>query len=266
MIGALMAYAELRQPQMINSLSIAGISTPATLVGLVSVQTAEVLAGIVLAQVVSPGTPVIYAAAGSNADMASAMLSIGSPEDAVVSIINGQLCNYYQIPCRTSGALTDSKLPDAQAGYEAAITLMAGPISGGNFMLHAVGILDSYNTASYEQLIIDNEIVGYVKRIMRGVDVNEETLAYEVIKEVGPRGNFLLEEHTLDHFRDEFYQPTLSTRQAYGVWEKNGRDAAQRANASWKKILEEYQESTLDPEVERDLHRYMDKLFGQFQK
>lgn len=261
MIGALMAYAEARQPQMINSLSIAGLSTPTTLVGLVSVQNAEVLAGIVLAQVISPGTPVIYAAAGSNCEMSNVMLSIGSPEDAVVSIINGQLCNYYQIPCRTSGALTDSKISDIQAGYESAITLMAGPISGGNFMLHAAGILDSYNTASYEQMVIDNEIIGYIKRIMRGVTVDEETLAYDVIEEIGPQGNFLVHEHTIEYFRDEFYRPTLSDRQTAGQWEQSGSlDAAQRANKKWKEILANYGESTLCSEVDRDLRRFMENL------
>lgn len=261
MIGALMAYAETRQPQMINSLAIAGITAPTTLVGLVSVQNAEVLAGIVLAQAVSPGTPVIYAAAGSNCEMSNVMLSIGSPEDAVISIINGQLCQYYQIPCRTSGALTDSKIPDTQAGYEAALTLMAGPISGGNFMLHAVGILDSYNTASYEQMIIDNEIVGYIKRIMRGVTVNEDTLAYDVIEEVGPQGNYLLHEHTLDYFREEFYRPTLSDRMTPGQWVENGSlSAAQRANAKWKKILADYGESTLSSEVDRELRKFLENL------
>lgn len=261
MIGALMAYAEARQPQMINSLAMAGITTPATLVGLVSVQNAEVLAGIVLAQTISPETPVIYAAAGSNCEMSNMMLSIGSPEDAVVSIINGQLCDYYNIPCRTSGALTDSKIPDAQAGYEAALTLLSGPISGGNFMLHAVGILDSYNTASYEQLIIDNEIVGYVKRIMRGVEVNDETLAYDVIEEIGPQGNFLVHEHTLEYYRDEFYRPTLSDRRSPDQWEGDGSlSAAQRANAKWKEILADYGESTLPAETDKALKDFMDKI------
>lgn len=261
MMGALMAYAEYRQPQMINSLSIAGISTPATLVGLVSVQNAEVLAGITLAQLISPGTPVIYAAAGSNCEMSNVMLSIGSPEDAVVSIINGQLCNYYQIPCRTSGALTDSKIPDGQAAYEAAITLMAGPISGGNFMLHSVGILDSYNTASYEQLIIDNEIIGYIKRIMRGVTVDEETLAYDVIEEVGPQGNFLVHEHTLDWFREEFYMPKLSDRHTPDQWASLGSlDSAQRANKKWKEILESCGEATLDPAIDKELRAYIERL------
>lgn len=261
MIGALMAYAEARQPQMINSLSIAGLSTPTTLVGLVSVQNAEVLAGIVLAQTVSPGTPVIYAAAGSNCEMSNVMLAIGSPEDAVVSIINGQLCNYYQIPCRTSGALTDSKISDIQAGYESAITLMAGPISGGNFMLHAAGILDSYNTASYEQMVIDNEIIGYIKRIMRGVEVDEETLAYDVIEEIGPQGNFLVHEHTIEYFRDEFYRPILSDRQTAGQWEQSGSlDAAQRANKQWKEILANYGESTLSTEIDKDLRKFMQNL------
>lgn len=258
-LGAIMAYAEFGQPQLINSLSIAGMTAPATLPGLVSVQNAEVLAGIVLAQCVNPGTPVVYSASGSNAEMSSGVLSIGSPEDAVVSLLNGQLCKYYQIPCRISGALSDSKLMDSQAAYESAITLMMAQMAGGNFILHSAGIIESYNTTSYEKLIVDNEIIGFIKRIAQGEKIDENSLAYEAIEETGPQGTFLIHEHTVENFREEFYRPTLSDRLPYEQWKANGAEPAEvRANKKWKEILASYEGSTLTSEVDAQMKKYLE--------
>lgn len=260
-LGAIMAYAEYSQPQLINSLSMAGMTTPATVAGLVSVQNAEVLAGIVLAQCVNPGTPVVYSASGSNADMSSGRLAIGSPEDAVVSLVNGQLAKYYQIPCRNSGALSDSKMLDTQAAYESTLTVAMAQMSGGNFILHAAGIIDTYNTTSYEKLIIDNEILGYMRRIAQGVEVNEDTLAYDVIEEVGPKGTFLIEDHTVEHFRNEFYIPTLSNRSTYDQWVSNGSEPLEKsANRKWKEILANYEEPSLPKDIDADLKKYMDNI------
>lgn len=260
-LGAIMAYAETGQPQLINSLSMAGMTTPATLAGLVSLQNAEVLAGIVLAQCVNPGTPVVYSASGSNVDMSSGALTIGSPEDAVVSLLNGQLAKYYQIPCRISGALSDSKMMDSQAGYESAITLLMAQMAGGNFILHSAGIIETYNCTSYEKLIVDNEIIGYCKRINQGVAVSEETLAYEAIKEVGPGGVFLTHDHTVENFRDEFYLPTLSNKKSYEQWAEEGALPIEKvANAKWKEILASYGESTLPADIDADLRKYMENL------
>lgn len=256
-----MAYAETGQAQLINSLSIAGMTTPVTIPGLVSVQNAEVLAGIVLAQCVNPGTPVVYSASGSGGEMSSGVLAIGSPEDAIVSLINGQLAKYYQIPCRISGALSDSKTIDAQAAYESAITLMMAQMAGGNFILHSAGIIETYNCTSYEKLIVDNEIIGYCKHIAKGVEVNDETLAFDDIEEVGPQGTFLVSENTLDYFRDVLYVPTLSDRKTYEQWKANGAlTAEQRANKKWKELLENYEGSTLDNETDAALKKYMESL------
>ena len=260
-LGAIIAYAETGQAQLINSLSIAGMTTPVTVAGLVSVQNAEVLAGIVLAQCVNPGTPVIYSASGSGAEMSSGVLAIGSPEDAIVSLVNGQLAKYYQIPCRISGALSDSKTMDSQAAYESAITLAMAQMAGGNFILHAAGIIETYNCTSYEKLIVDNEIIGYMKYIDRGVAVNEDTLAFEAIEEVGPQGTFLVHDHTLDYFRDELYIPTLSNRKTYEQWVADGALPIEKeANAKWKEILASYGESTLSSEVDANMRKYMESL------
>lgn len=258
-LGAIRAYAETGQPQLINSLSMAGMTTPATLAGLVSVQNAEVLAGIVYAQCINPGTPVVYSASGSNTEMGSGLLIIGTPEDALVSLVNGQLAKYYKIPCRISGALSDSKMMDSQAAYESAVTIMMAQMAGGNFILHSAGILEAYICTSYEKLIVDNEILGYLKHINRGVEVNEDTLAYDVIEEEGPQGTFLINEHTVEHFREEFYWPTLSDRAGYDQWKANGALSAEtRANMKWKKILEDYPGSTLPADVEKDMLKYME--------
>ena len=259
MAGAIFAYAEAGQPHLVNSLSIAGATTPATLAGLVSLQNAEVLAGIVLSQCINPGNPVVYSASGSNAEMATGSLAIGSPEDAVVSLVNGQLAKFYQIPCRISGALSDSKMMDSQAAYEAAITLMMAQMAGGNFILHSAGIIDTYNLTSFEKLIVDNEIIGYIKRINQGVTVNEDTLAYDVIKEVGPQGQFLTHEHTFNHFRTEFYRPTLSNRQNIQQWKQEGSKPIEEvANAKWKQLLADYVEPALPADVDADLKKYVD--------
>ena len=260
MAGAIIAYAEYGQPQLINSLVMAGSTTPVTIAGAIAVQNAEVLAGIVLAQLVNPGTPIVYSAAGTNTDMSTGSLSIGSPEDALFSLINGQLCKHYQIPCRISGAITDSKTPDAQAGYESMMNLMTAEMAGGNYILHAVGILESFNAVSYEKYVIDHEMIGMIKRINQGVTVDEETLAYDIIKEVGPRGAFIDQDHTAEHFREEIYMPSAITDRANHVnWVANGElDTQQRATAMWKRLLEEYVEPTLPSDVEKDMRKFIE--------
>lgn len=256
MAGAIIAYAEYRQPQLVNSLCLAGATSPATIAGSIAVQNAEILAGIVLAQLVNPGTPIVYSASGSSTDMRFGNLSIGAPEGALFSLVNGQLAKYYKIPCRISGTLSDTKQVDAQAGYESMMTLMMAQMAGGNFILHAAGILDTYNCISFEKLMIDDEIIGMVKRIGRGVTVNDDTLAFDVIKQVGPRGEFITNRHTFSHFRTEFYQTQLSDRARVN---QDGLTIEQRANARWKKMLNEYVQPALPAEIDAALRRYIEQ-------
>lgn len=259
MTGGLIAGAEYSQPMCINSLPIAGATAPVTLAGTLAVQNAEILAGIVLSQLVNPGCPVIYSAAGAAGDMGSGNLALGSPEDAIFSLATSQLAKYYNIPCRQSGAICDSQTPDAQAGYESMMNLMTSVMAGGNYILHACGILDSFNTVSFEKMVIDNEMIGMVKRIVRGVDMDEESQAMDVIAEAGPQGEFISCDHTFDNFRDCLYMPTLSWRGSFPRWqEKGAQDTLARANAKWKKLLEDYEEPTLDPDVDRDLRAFIE--------
>lgn len=257
-LATLMVFARYGQIQLINSLAMAGATAPVTLAGNVAVQNAEILAGIVLAQCINPGTPVIYSASGSNANMKTCSLTIGSPECALMSLINGQMAKFYQLPCRISGTITDSKCYDPQMGYESMMNLMTAEMAGGNFILHAGGIMATYDTVSFEKSMIDYEMMGLVRRIHRGIDVNEETLAYDVIKEVGPRGEFLTEEHTLEYFREEHYNPFISDSRNVTQWENEGRKTVtDRAALKWKQMLEEYVQPEFPADLDRELKSYL---------
>lgn len=260
MAGAIIAYAEFNQAQLVNSLSIAGATTPATFAGTVALQNAEILAGIILAQCVNPGCPIVYSASGSNAEMRTGALSIGSPEDAIFSLINGQLAKFYKMPCRVSGTLSDSKMMDSQAAFESAITGIMSQLAGGNFVLHSAGIIETYNCISLEKLMIDHEMLGYFKHIGRGVEVNDDTLAYDAIAEVGPQGEFLSNAHTFTHFRKTFYQPFITNRQNAEQWREDGAlPLEQSANAKWKEMLKAYVEPALPADIDADLQKYVDE-------
>lgn len=261
MTGALMEYAKAGQPQLISSLSIAGSTSPATLAGTLVVQNAEVLAGIVLAQLVREGTPVVYAAASSSTDMRYGTLSIGAPENALCVNATAQLARFYNLPCRGGGCISDAKVPDAQGAYESMMNLLMAEVSGINFVLHAAGILESYNCMSYEKFILDDEICGMVKRIRRGLEVNDDNLALDVIAEVGAGGHFLDKEHTYMHFKSEFFLPTLSNRSAFDLWKDNGAlQAMEVANKKWKEALEKFEAPDLPAEIDKELQHFIAEL------
>lgn len=261
MLGALMEYAKAGQPQLISSLAIAGETGPATLAGNLALQTAEILAGIVLTQLVREGAPVIFSGSSSNAEMRSGALSIGSPEMAMNTAATAQMARYYNLPSRSGGAVCDAKVPDAQAAYESMMSLSMAQVSGVNFVLHSAGILESYNCMSYEKFIIDDEMCGIIKRIKRGYEVNEDTLGLDVIKEAGPGGHFIDKDHTFEHFRTEFYQPQLSNRDGFDDWYAKGSpQCTEAASKRCKEILESYEAPGLPADVNRDLQKYIEKM------
>jgi trimethylamine--corrinoid protein Co-methyltransferase len=261
MLGALLEYAAAGQPALVASLAIAGATGPVTLAGNLALQNAEVLAGIVLAQLVREGTPVIFGGASSNAEMRNGTLSIGSPEMAMNAAATAQMARYYKLPVRCGGAVCDAKSPDAQASYESMMNLLTAMVCGANFVLHSAGILESFNCMSYEKFIIDDEMCGMIKRIHRAIDVNPDTLAFDVIKAVGPGGHFLDRDHTFDHFRTEFYQPHLSNRQDFVTWHTNGSSwSSAIANQKVKEILNTYQAPELPADVDKDLQKFIATL------
>jgi len=261
MLGALMEYARAGQPQLISSLSIAGATGPVTLAGNLALQNAEILAGIVLAQLVREGTPVVFAGVSSIAEMRSGALSIGSPEMAMNTAATAQMARYYNLPSRSGGAVCDAKIPDAQAAYESMMSLLMAQVSGINFVLHTAGIIDTYNCMSYEKFIIDDEMCGRVKRIKKGFKVNDDTLGLNAIKEVGPGGHFLDKDHTFKHFRGELYQPILANCDDFDGWlAKGSPQSMEAANKKCKEILDSYEVPELSADVDKDLLKFIENL------
>ncbi|MGD8343668.1 MAG: trimethylamine methyltransferase family protein [Desulfobacterales bacterium] len=261
MLGALMEYAAAGQPLLITSLAIAGATGPVTLAGNLALQNAEVLAGIVLTQMIREGTPVIFGGASSNAEMRNGTLSIGSPEMAMNAAATAQMARKYKLPARCGGAVCDAKSPDAQASYESMMNLLMALVCGANFVLHSAGILESFNCMSYEKFIMDEEMCGMARRIHRAIDVNPDTLALDVIKAVGPGGHFLDKDHTFDHFRTEFYQPHLSNRDDFVTWQANGSpQSLVTANMKVKQVLNNYEAPELPADVDKDLQKFVATL------
>jgi len=263
MLESLMAYAEKGQPVIVNALAIAGATSPVTMEGTLIVQNAEVLAGIVLAQLVREGTPVVYGGASTSADMRTGALCVGSPEMAMINSMTAQMARFYKVPSRASGALTESKEAGTQAAYESMMNLNTAVNCGVNMILHAAGALESINCMSYEKFIIDDEMCGMVRRIKQGVNISHEFLAFDLISQVGPGGHFLDNAHTLKHCRTQFFMPGMGDRRSYHIWEKKGGyDLISNANLQWKKILSEYIPPELDPGVDRDLQKYVATIIG----
>lgn len=258
MLGAIMEYAQGGQPQLISSLAIAGATAPTTLAGMLALQNAEVLAGIVLTQLVREGAPVVFAGSSTSADMRTGTLSIGAPEMAVNTAATAQMARYYHLPSRGGGAISDAKIPDAQAAYESMMSLLMAQVCGVNFVLHTAGILESYACMSYEKFIIDDETCGMVKRIKKGYEISEDTLGLEVIRAAGPGGQFLDKQHTFDHFRSEFYQPRLSNRDNFDKWQAGGGlQVMEVARQKCQQILESYQKPDLPAGVLKELKNYI---------
>lgn len=229
---------------------MAGATAPCTLAATVALSNAETLGGVVLAQLVNPGTPVIYGTVATAMDMKTGSYLSGNIESGLINAASAQMAQFYRLPIYATAGMSDSKIPDVQAGYEKAATALLTALAGANFIHDAAGFLEFCTTISYAQMVIDDEIIGMCMRAVRGIEVNEETLAEEVIRRVGPGGNFLTEEHTLKHFKSEFFYPRISDRQNRKFWEKQGaRDAAGRARERAAKLLAEHQPLPVAPEI-----------------
>jgi trimethylamine--corrinoid protein Co-methyltransferase len=260
MLGALMEYARWRQPVIIAALVMAGSTGPITLAGVLAQQNAEILAGITLTQLISPGTPVIYGSTSTNIDMKTGALAIGGPELAMVVVATAQMARHYGLPSRSGGALTDASYPDAQAGFESMLGLLTTVNSGIDLVVHAAGILSSYLAFSYEKFVLDDEMCGMVRRFRRGIAVIPETLAYDVIANVGPGGNFLTEMHTVKRCRSEFWQPAVCDRGGLEAWMTGGRqDAVARARQRWQQLLAEHEDPPLDETTARQLQAFVEE-------
>ena len=247
-------FAEAGVPITQGPAPLIGATGPGTVAGAYVVGNAENLATLTLCQIVNPGTPFIYGCWAAVMDPLVGRNSYGAPEFAFsTSVLNAQMAEFYGLPSYGFAGPSDSKLPDAQAGAEAMMVALMNALSGINLM-HDCGYIAGGSAGSMEMAVICNEILGNVSRIVRGTEVSDETLAVDVISEVGPEGNFLGHKHTLKHIRDEIHMPKLFDRSPETTWIKAGRKATHElAKEKAKKILKEHYPEPLPKDVQRKI-------------
>jgi len=238
-------------PVVLSSAPMAGSTSPITLAGTLAQLNAEQLAGLTLTQLVNPGTPVLIGPIPATADMRTGGYLGGSVELGLANAAITQMAHHYQVPIYNSAGMTESKLPDFQAGMEKAQSVIQVALAGSNFIHHAAGMLEDMSTIAYEQFVLDNEILGLAMRAVRGIEVNEETLALEAIDRVGPGSHYLGDPHTRQFLRTEHYYPSsVLDRQGRETWaQEGGKDARDRAQEIARDLLAHHQPEPLDPAV-----------------
>jgi trimethylamine---corrinoid protein Co-methyltransferase len=258
MLEALFEYAGAGQPVVLTPFILMGAMSPVTIPAALVQQMAEALSGIALAQLIRPGTPVIFGSFLSNIDMQSGSPTFGTPESAIGLFCTGQIARSFGLPFRTGGGLTSSQVPDAQAGYEAAMTMIPTFLAGTNWVMHSAGWLEGGLVAGYEKFIQDIELLQMLQVEFTPLEIDEGTLAFDAHQEVGHGGHFLGAMHTMERFRTCFYRPILSSSENYERWMRGGSlDTAARATKLYKDKLEAYEPPPIDDAIRAELEEYV---------
>ena len=256
-LEGLMILAEYGQPALLSPEAMAGTTAPVTLAGLLVQHNAEVLAHIVMAQAVNPGTPVLYGTVSTVAEMRGGSPTLGAVETGLISAACTQLAHSYDIPCRAVAGGTEAKTFDIQCGFERVRTMMMAAMAGANYIT-CVGTTESTTAGGHELAVIDNDLIGMVKRTLGGVEITDETLALDVIKKVGPGESYLMEAHTLDHFRRDVYISDIVDQQNRDAWQENGeKGVLDNAREAARDILAQHQPRDIDPHLLRELDGFV---------
>ena len=259
MVDGLTFLAEHGQAVIVTPFTLAGAMAPATLAGALALQNAEALGVIAYAQMVRPGAPAIYGCFTSNVDMKSGAPAFGTPEYTRAAMAGGQLARRYRLPYRSSNCSTSNTV-DAQAAYESCMAVWGSVMGGANMIKHGAGWMEGGLVASYEKMILDAEILQTMGEALQPFAVDEDALGLEAIREVGPGGHFFGAAHTLARYETAFYSPMLSDWRNFETWREAGAlDAAQRANAIWKRLLADYEKPPIDPAVDEALRDYIER-------
>lgn len=261
-VSKLIFCAKNRIPVNYTPALLAGATGPVTLAGALSVAAAEALSGLVIHQLTNKGAPIISGVVATNMDMRYTTVSYTSPEFRLTHSAYADLFHHYDIPVWGTAGCSDSHFPDLQAGAEYAFTLLNAALDGTN-LIHDCGYLGQGFVAAPEMIIFANEIIDMVKRYMRGFVIDEDHLALEVIKQVGPGGHFLEEKHTLDFFREEHWRPAFFNRQNLQNWIKSGKKTVNETLIEKAlNILKTHNPEPLPQEVKEDL----DKIWNDAKK
>ena len=258
MLGSLKVYARNNQATVVSPFILAGAMSPVTAAGTVTQILAEALAGIAFTQLCRPGAPVVFGTFAAAVSMASGAPTFGTPEPSQIVFVAAALARRLGVPFRSGGGLCGSKLPDAQAAYEAANTLQTSAIAGVNFMLHTAGWLEGGLTMGYEKFVMDCDQASMLSLLLGGMDMSENAQALDAVREVGPGKHYLGCSHTLKNFETAFYRSTVADNNSFEQWQADGGlDTAQRANGLWKQWLHEYEPPKIDPSVDESLLDFM---------
>jgi trimethylamine--corrinoid protein Co-methyltransferase len=258
MLDAQFEYSSANQPVVLTPFLLMGAMSPVTIPAALVQQIAEALTGIALSQLIRPGCPVIFGSFLSNIDMQSGSPMFGTPESGIGLLCTGQIARHFGLPFRSGGALTSAHTADAQAGYEALMTMMPTFLAGTNWVMHSAGWLEGGLVASFEKFIVDIEILQMLQHEFTPLEINEESLAFDAHAEVGHGGHFLGAMHTMERFRTCFYRPFLSSSENYERWLRGGGlDASARATKIYTEKLEAYQPPALDDSVRDELAEYV---------
>ncbi len=265
-LDAMIEFVQAGQPVNIGPMAMASGTAPATLAGTLTQENAEILATVVISQLLQPGTPVTYGGIPHIMDPATGICSFGSPEQMLMAVACVQMGRFYGFPVYINVGLTDAKVPDVQAGIEKGSSMMLGALAGADTFGHA-GICGTDHGASLVWLAIDDELMAYVKRVVRGYEVDEDTVATEIIDNVGPTGSYLAEEHTVRHFRDQLWLPDQTwTRAPWDLWEKEGRSSmADRIQKRVEHITATHKVKPLDEALVKEIDRIVESAKKQLQ-
>ncbi len=258
MLDSLFEYAEANQAVVLTPFILMGAMSPVTIPAALVQQIAEALTGIALAQTIRPGCPVVFGSFLSNIDMQSGSPTFGTPESGMGLLCTGQIARHFGLPFRSGGALTSSQVPDAQAGYEALMTLLPTFLAGTNWVMHSAGWLEGGLVAGFEKFIVDVELLQMMRAEFTPLEIDEASLAFGAHEEVGAGGHFLGAMHTMERFRTCFYRPLLSSSDNYEKWSRNGGlDAAARATKIYTERLESYEQPPLDEAIREEMDEFV---------
>jgi trimethylamine---corrinoid protein Co-methyltransferase len=263
MLQGILEFSRRNQVIVMTPFTLAGAMAPVTLAGALAEQNAEALAGMVLTQVVRPGAPVVYGGFTSNVDMQSGAPAFGTPEYMRTAMIGGQLARRYGVPYRSSN-VSAANAVDAQAAYESVFSLWGAIMGGVNLLMHGAGWMEGGLHAGFEKVILDAELLGMVAAFLDPVVVDEDTLAFSAMEEVGPGGHFFGAEHTQSRYRTAFHKPLLSDWRNWETWEEAGSPQVPgKANRLWKELLAAYEAPPIDPAVAEELQAFVDRRVAE---
>jgi len=257
-ISVIRAYARANQGTVVVPFILGGAMGPVTSAGAIAQSLAETMAGGALAQLERPGAPVVLGNFLSSTSLRSGSPTFGTPEPAAGSIVFGQLVRRLNLPFRSSGNFSNSKLPDAQAMTESTLSMLAAIHCGSNFVLHSAGFLDGLLSMSYEKFVMDADLCGALHTYLDGVSVDDNGLALDSFAEVGPGNHFFGCAHTMANYETAFRESDVADIDPFEQWTASGsEDAAARANRLWKQRLADYEPPPIDPAVDEALRDFI---------